>query len=338
MSETVKMLPRYRVPVVEKKQKTKRTHEEYVEELAIKNPTLEVVETYINAKTKIEHHCKVHDTYWKTSPSSVLQGKGCSLCKKEKIGKKHRMTHEEFLKELYGKNSNIQIDGKYINSGENIKSICKVCGHIWYPRASRLLQGYGCPNCAHQNLANKLRKTHEEFIEELRIINPYIRVIDKYITNHKKVTCICEICSHQWSASPAKLLSKQGCPSCNESIGERTINIFLSINKISYNKYHKYDGLVGVGGGLLSYDFYLPQYNLLIEFQGKQHEQPIEHFGGEEKFEIQQEHDKRKREYAKAHNINLLEIWYYDIDNIDTILEEYLNNLKLESVETTGVA
>lgn len=96
--------------------------------------------------------------------------------------------------------------------------------------------------------------------------------------------------------------------------------------------------MLGVNGKKLSYDFYLPQYNLLIEFQGKQHEQPIEYFGGEEKFKTQQEHDKRKREYAKLHNINLLEIWHYDINNIEKILTETLNNLKLKTVETTGIA
>lgn len=40
---------------------------------------------------------------------------------------------------------------------------------------------------------------------------------------------------------------------------------------------------------------------------------------------IQDEHDKRKRNYAKEHNINLLEIWYYDMDNIEEILIKELN-------------
>ena len=96
--------------------------------------------------------------------------------------------------------------------------------------------------------------------------------------------------------------------------------------------------LRGVNNGILSYDFYLPMYNLFVEFQGEQHKRPIDFFGGEEKFKVQQEHDKRKREYAKEHNINLLEIWYYDFSNIEEILTKTLNNLKLESVTTTGVA
>jgi hypothetical protein len=41
----------------------------------------------------------------------------------------------------------------------------------------------------------------------------------------------------------------------------------------------------------LSYDFFLPDFNLLIEYQGRQHFIPVERFGGEETFKIQLEHD-----------------------------------------------
>ena len=87
----------------------------------------------------------------------------------------------------------------------------------------------------------------------------------------------------------------------------------------------------------MTFDFYLSTKNTLIEYQGQQHEKPIKHFGGDKQFEIQQEHDKRKRQYAKEHNINLLEIWYYDYDNIEQILSDYLN-LNSESVTTVEVA
>lgn len=68
---------------------------------------------------------------------------------------------------------------------------------------------------------------------------------------------------------------------------------------------------------------------LLIEYQGIQHEKPIDFSGkGQDfslkSFKLQQEHDKRKREYAKEHNINLLEIWYWDFDNIENILDNTL--------------
>ena len=68
----------------------------------------------------------------------------------------------------------------------------------------------------------------------------------------------------------------------------------------------------------------MPDYHILIEAQGKQHEQPIKYFGGHEHFKIQQEHDKRKREYAEKNGYKLLEIWYYDYDKIEEILSREL--------------
>ena len=89
------------------------------------------------------------------------------------------------------------------------------------------------------------------------------------------------------------------------------------------SKQKKFSELTGVNGGLLSYDFYLPNHNILIEFQGKQHYEPIDRFGGEKHFTTQCIHDERKREYAKTNQINLLEISYLQIKQIESILEEY---------------
>ena len=85
----------------------------------------------------------------------------------------------------------------------------------------------------------------------------------------------------------------------------------------------------------MTYDFYLPDENILIEFQGEQHEHPVT-FGGRSKSEAvsdyakQQEHDNRKRDYALSHSINLLEIWYYDINKIEEIMTKTLG-LKLSA-------
>lgn len=130
-------------------------------------------------------------------------------------------------------------------------------------------------------------------------------------------------------AKASHLLEGIGCPKCFMSHGERKIRDFLNIHNIQYVSQYSYNDLIGVNGGLLSYDFYVPYYNLLIEFQGKQHEEPIEYFGGDEHLKIQREHDRRKREYSIQHSIQLLEIWYYEEDSIDKILTNYFfNNTK----------
>ena len=116
------------------------------------------------------------------------------------------------------------------------------------------------------------------------------------------------------------------CLECNISQLEyKTKEILVKYN-VEYEVQVEYKGLIGLKGGNLSYDFYLPDYNLLIECQGEQHEKFTPTFHRTEKgFEKQLEHDRRKREYAKQHNIDLLEIWYYDIDNIEEILINELN-------------
>ena len=63
----------------------------------------------------------------------------------------------------------------------------------------------------------------------------------------------------------------------------------------------------------LSYDFYLPDQNILIEYQGLQHYEPVDHFGGDGKFKLQQKHDKLKSDYARDHGYNLIAVPYtYD--------------------------
>jgi len=113
---------------------------------------------------------------------------------------------------------------------------------------------------------------------------------------------------------------------------------FIEINQKDYiesikNTYFipqkTFKGLLGKGGKLLSYDFYLPKYNLLIEYQGQYHDGTA---GNQTKkdFEKQVEHDRRKKEYAYEKEYNFLEIWYWDFDNIENILDKYLNQLEVK--------
>lgn len=120
------------------------------------------------------------------------------------------------------------------------------------------------------------------------------------------------------------------CPECSFSKGEHEISNYFSNNSIFYIPQKTFDGLIGLGGGLLSYDHYLAKYNLLIEYQGEMHERFVRGIHKSIKdFEKQVEHDRRKKEYALANGYNFLEIWYYDFDKIETILEKELNKIIL---------
>ena len=166
----------------------------------------------------------------------------------------------------------------------------------------------------------------------------------KYIKASEKIYIIHNICGNKFSITAQSMLNVNynHCPFCDyASKGEQRIIDYLdSFMKNQYVYQKSYDGLIGIGGGLLSYDFYLPQYNLLIEYQGEFHDGTASQQTLEE-FEIQKEHDQRKREYAKSHSIDLLEIWYWDFDNIEDILYNYLKkkeNKKLVKIKYMKVS
>ena len=62
----------------------------------------------------------------------------------------------------------------------------------------------------------------------------------------------------------------------------------------------------------LPFDFYLPNYNICIEFQGPQHYMPIDFFGGTSSYILQVKKDTIKKEYCEKNNIPLICIKYTD--------------------------
>ena len=79
----------------------------------------------------------------------------------------------------------------------------------------------------------------------------------------------------------------------------------------------------------LPFDFYIPLLNLLIEYDGAQHFESPEIFGGEEGLQERQENDKIKNDYCSKNGIKLVRIPYTHFDQIETILEFVLEDLKL---------
>lgn len=144
-------------------------------------------------------------------------------------------------------------------------------------------------------------------------------------SSHKKYKFICPECNHEWNVRVYNVSNNETwCPQCSASKGEQKINNCLRLNNIDFIPQKEFSGLLGLGNGDLSYDFYIPEYNLLIEYQGEYHDGNTTNQTKKE-FKTQQEHDRRKKEYAKDNNIKLLEIWYYDFDNIEEILKSELN-------------
>lgn len=301
----------------------RKTHEVFVKEISTINPNIEIIGKYINARTKIKVRCLIDDHIWYATPDNLLHGYGCPKC----AGKCR--TTETFIKELQLINPNIEVLGEYKTNNTKIKCFCKIHNYIWYPTPSHLLEGQGCIYCKKEKISLFGRLSQEEFAKKLFNINDKIQIIGEYKISHTKILVKCKECGREWYIIPNNVLTRGVKCTCNKkgNISNGELLIFDALNKynIEFIYQFSFNNLIGVNGGLLSYDFYLPNLNLLIEYQGIQHEKPIDFFGGKEKFKIQKQHDLIKKEYASQSNIDLLEIWYYDYNNIEKIIVDHLN-------------
>lgn len=316
----------------------KKTNEEFLLELNKLNPTYDVLSEYVNTDTKVYCRCRIHNVYFYSRPSDLLCGKcGCELCRRDKISKAKRRKHEEFVELLHHVDDKIRVIGTYKGSENNIECECLEHNVIFSSRANKLLQGQtGCYMCIAQKNHESGLKTHEEFVEQVSEIHPFIAVVGRYNGAKTRVQVKCKICETEWNPVAGSLVQGYGCPHCNFSKGEKTIDEWLHKQKIIHNHQHSFEDLRGYNDKIpLRFDFYLQDYNLLIEYQGQFHDGTAG-LQTEEDYLRQQSNDQKKRTYVKCHNYNLLEIWYWDFDNIISILESYINNLE-SSVETTAV-
>lgn len=148
-------------------------------------------------------------------------------------------------------------------------------------------------------------------------------------SNGNRYNFLCPECNRKFKRiiSDATKANNALCSRCSSSKGEKRIEKWLLENNIEHTPQKEFEDLLGIGNKGLSYDFYLVNYNLLIEYQGEYHDGTTSN-QTKKQFEKQQEHDRRKKQYAKDNNIELLEIWYWDFDNVEEILNEKLKEIK----------
>lgn len=118
-----------------------------------------------------------------------------------------------------------------------------------------------------------------------------------------------------------------GCPKCSCSRGEKVINDYLTINNINFVSKKRFSNCKNKS--TLPFDFYVESMNLCIEFDGRQHFEPVDWFGGIDTFNTIQQNDAIKTNYCKENNINLLRLTYKDFNDklIKIKLDDYLDKL-----------
>lgn len=249
--------------------------------------------------------------------------KGCPYC----TGR--YKTTEDFRSEVAAITTTVEVLGEYKSARSKIECRCKSCGHEWAPEARSLLYGQGCPECGERSRHDKKRKTQQEFEEELSVVAPNIKVMGEYRGTHKIIECACTIHNRTWKSYPANLLNKSaGCPACAQermenfiSNGERRIAKHLDELGVTYITQQTFDDCVYRRP--LKFDFYLPEYNTIIEYDGQQHYEWVPFwYETEEEFFDLQARDRYKDTYCEQKGIEMLRIPYTKDDHLEEIIDE----------------
>lgn len=285
---------------------------------------------YVNNTTPVLIRCKKHNFVFQQRPKKHLLGQGCPIC-----AGNIKKTKDEFINAVKNIHKNSDGSPKYRydkvefkNTNEKVIVTCPIHGDFPVNVGNHLYRESGCPKCKSKNISDKKKYSQQQFIDLSKKIhgNIYDYSEVEYDGSKKPVNIICK--DHgTFPQKPVDHLQGNGCPFCNESAGEKIINEFLKNNNIKFNRQHKFPDCTNQMAPpkcvILKFDFYLPDYNTVLEYDGVQHYKPS---FGKKSFEITSRNDKIKNNYLKEKNIRLIRI-PYTITGIRLInfLESVLN-------------
>lgn len=264
--------------------------------------------------------CPEHGEFWQIA-SRHQEGRNCPKCRGKNISKGKTKTKEQFISDA------IKIHGdkydyskvKYIDWRTPICIICPNHGEVWQiPNDHLNKKRVGCPKCGTEGT----RLSQEEFIN--RSINVHGDKYDyskvEYINMRTKVCIICPEHGEFWQFPKGHFSRKHGCPICRSSKGETKIRELLNKRHIEFIEQHTFPDCKYKQ--VLYFDFYLPEHNTCIEYDGIQHFEPCHYYGGNKIFNKTKKRDQIKTNYCKYNNIRLIRIRYDE--SIEGILNEYI--------------
>ena len=254
----------------------------------------------------------------------------CNECKNEKIKEKNLCIKNDNLKEFNRLCENkgyisIATINDYFDGNTPLPYICPLHGMKKISFYNLKYRDRGCRECGRIVFKEKMKASKDKVINDIesknnnKLLNP-----DEYINAiTPNLNIKCGTCKNIFTTSRnnySKNVTGK-CPNCNvNSIGEYYIAKILDKYNIGYIRQHKFDDCRDKKP--LPFDFYLPSYNMCIEFDGQGHRKIIY---DEKTLYSALLHDGMKNNYCKWNNITLLRISYLEGNNIEQILLKTLH-------------
>lgn len=302
-------------------------------------PNIELLSTeYIGNNEPLKIMCRKHKNYGvqKTTYSSI-QKRTENLCKccQNEANKDRNITDAETMKKKCDELGLIYCGRDSLNHNGRVHFICpkhKEKGEQVSFWTNFKIAVIGCMYCQNK------KRTTEDFKNEVYQLNNTYKIVGSYKNEYTPIECVCNMCGRHWSTEARVLLMGCGCPSCKMSKGELSVKDTLIKMGVEYEREYKYKDCRYKG--VLEFDFYLPKYNAIIEYDGEYHYMPIKYstkpeYDDHENFERAKKVDEIKNNYCKMHGIPLLRIPYWEYENIEMIVMDFIKDIQ-ESQETAG--
>lgn len=287
----------------------KITYEEVKEYIESKGYEL-ISKEYKGAKEKITLKCPNGHIYDTDFHGFKNKGSRCRKCS----DKKRKLTYD-YVKKYIESHGYKLISKEYRNAKENLEVECPK-GHIYDVNYSNFKSGKRCPYCN-----GKHKYTKEEMLSYFQS-EGYEVLSSEYEDTSSRLIVKCNH-GHIYDTTFLNFKNGKRCPECKNFKGELKVEEILKEYDIEFKKQYKFKNCKFKRH--LPFDFYIPKYNLLIEYDGKQHYEISEYFGGYEGFIDTKIRDTIKNIYCKEHRLELLRISYKDFKNIENILINKLN-------------
>lgn len=283
---------------------------------------------YLGYDKKVLIRHNVCDYEWYVWSNNLLSQKSkCPLC-----SGRVRYSTEAFTAKVNDlTNGEYIVLGEYVHSHTYIKMKHTICGHEWevLPFSFITILSRRCPNCS-----DRAKYDTDRFKSKLKaLVDDEYSVIGETNNQNTEVLIRHEKCNKEFYTTPNKFINYGSrCSYCNPSDfkGEVAISNFLYDKKIEFIRQYSFKDCRNIN--TLPFDFALFEGNkliLLIEYDGKQHYEPIDFFGGEDSFKQQVKRDGIKNAYCQFNNMPLLRIPYWEFDNIEEILNKKLIKLNI---------
>lgn len=239
-----------------------------------------------------------------------------------------KLTQAEFIKR-FPINNNLDFSKTiYVNARTPVIVTCKTHGD--FTTQSCKIHDVECHICSMQrHTGRRYSLTNDEY----KLVASYLHngKYDYSLLNDmttEKIPIICPTHGIFMMRKSAHISKTQlyGCAKCNRnySKGEELIENWCISNKINYISQKKFPGLKNKN--TIFYDFYFPEHNILLEFDGLHHFGPVKYSKKQSiedqkiKFEQIKDSDGKKLTYAMDNRINMIRIMYTRMSDLTHIL------------------